>query len=132
MLDIYFIGGLKMDEKEFLREKEKLKDVCKKLKTEEENLENSLVKTGKNYAKDDFVKAHLEYLGHKKLLDLKNIKEKPYFARIDFQANNEQKEKLYIGKLSILDSQTQEPIIIDWRAPISNLYYDRSCRKIKL
>ena len=30
-----------MDEKEFLREKEKLKQVCKQLDTEEKELENS-------------------------------------------------------------------------------------------
>ena len=56
--------------------------------------------------------------------DLKKIKNKPYLARIDFKANDDEKEELYIGKLSVLDSNTQKPIIIDWRAPISNLYYD--------
>ncbi len=114
-----------MDGNEFLREKEKLKDVCKKLEEEEKNLKDNLGRINVNYEKDSYVRAHLEYLGHKKILDLKNIKEKPYFARIDFKANNEEKEKIYIGKLSILDSQSQKPIIIDWRAPISNLYYDR-------
>ena len=121
-----------MDEKEFLREKEKLKEVCKKLAKEEENFNNSLSTISINYEKESYVKAHLEYLAYKKLLDLKQVKQKPYFARIDFKADNDKEEKLYIGKLSILDSDTQEPIIIDWRAPISNLYYDRSCRKNKL
>ena len=64
-------------------------------------------------------------MGEKKLSELRKIKEKPYFARIDFKPDNEEKENLYIGKLSVLDTQTQKPIIIDWRAPISNLYYDR-------
>ena len=113
-----------MDEKEFLREKEKLKQVCQKLDTEENELENNLAKTDSSYEKDSYVRAHLVYLGHKKIMDLRKIKTKPYFARIDFKANGEEKEQLYIGKLSIIDSQTQEPIIIDWRAPISNLYYD--------
>lgn len=113
-----------MDEKEFLREKEKLKEVCKKLETEEKELENRLAKTDSSYDKESYVRAHLVYLGHKKILDIKKIKSKPYFARIDFKANGEKTENLYIGKLSVLDSQTQEPIIIDWRAPISNLYYD--------
>ena len=113
-----------MDEKEFLREKEKLKEVCKKLETEERELEKRLAKTDSSYEKDSYVRAHLVYVGHKKILDLQKIKNKPYFARIDFKANGEKLEKLYIGKISILDSQTQEPIIIDWRAPISNLYYD--------
>lgn len=113
-----------MDEKEFLREKEKLKQVCNQLETEEKELENSLAKTNSSYEKDSYVRAHLVYLGHKKIMDLKKIKSKPYFARIDFKASGEEKEKLYIGKLSILDSKEQKPIIIDWRAPISNLYYD--------
>lgn len=113
-----------MDEKEFLREKEKLKEVCKKLETEEKKQEERLAKTDSAYDKESYVRAHLVYLGHKKILDLRKIKAKPYFARIDFSANGEKKEKLYIGKLSVLDTETQEPIIIDWRAPISNLYYD--------
>lgn len=113
-----------MDEKEFLREKEKLKEVSKKLEKEEHVIENNLHNTSKSYDKESYVRAHLVYLGHKKLQDLKKIKDKPYFARIDFTANDEKLEKLYIGKLSILDSENQQPIIIDWRAPISNLYYD--------
>lgn len=113
-----------MDEKEFLREKEKLKEVCQKLETEEKELEERLSKTDSSYDKESYVRAHLVYLGHKKILDIRKVKDKPYFARIDFTADGEKKEKLYIGKLSVLDSRTQEPIIIDWRAPISNLYYD--------
>lgn len=113
-----------MDEKEFLREKEKLKEVSKKLEIEEKEIENNLSLSNSSYEKDSYVRAHLMYLGHKKLMDLKAIKKKPYFARIDFKAENEKKEELYIGKLSIIDSKTQESLIIDWRAPISNLYYD--------
>ena len=85
-----------MDEKEFLREKEKLKQVCNQLETEEKELENSLAKTNSSYEKDSYVRAHLVYLGHKKIMDLKKIKSKPYFARIDFKASGEEKEKLYL------------------------------------
>lgn len=113
-----------MDEKEFLREKEKLKEVSRKLDIEEKVIESNLSSTSSNYEKDSYVRAQLVYVGNKKLQDLKKIKNKPYFARIDFTAKGESLEKLYIGKLSILDSKSQQPIIIDWRAPISNLYYD--------
>lgn len=113
-----------MDENEFLREKEKLKEVSEKLDLEETLIEKNLSNTSSSYEKDSYVKAQLVYLGNKKLQDIKQIKDKPYFARVDFKADNENVEKLYIGKISILDSQSQEPIIIDWRAPISNLYYD--------
>ena len=113
-----------MDKKEFLREKEKLKEVSQKLEDEEKVIESNLSNTSTNYEKDSYVRAQLVYVGNKKLNDLKKIKNKPYFARIDFTAKGEELEKLYIGKLSVLDSKSQRPIIIDWRAPISNLYYD--------
>ena len=113
-----------MEEKEFLREKEKLKEVSENLESEEKEIEKNLLTTSTNYDKDSYVRAQLIYVGNKKLKDLKKIKSKPYFARIDFTAKGEALEKLYIGKLSVLDSKTQRPIIIDWRAPISNLYYD--------
>jgi len=113
-----------MNEKEFLREKEQLQCVIQKMDNEEKVLEDRLVKTNQSYEKESYVKAHLLYLNNKKLTDLKKIKDKPYFARVDFTAKGEEKEKLYIGKLSLMDSETRQPIIIDWRAPISNLYYD--------
>ena len=111
-----------MDEKEFLREKEKLNQVVQQLLDEEKELEEHVAKN--DYDNNSYVSSHLAYLNNKKLSDLKKIKKKPYFARIDFKSKNDPKEELYIGKLSILDSETQKPIIIDWRAPISNLYYD--------
>lgn len=113
-----------MEEKEFLREKEKLKQVVEKLEKEEQEIENNLANSSSGYSKEDYVRAQLLYLGHKKLHDLKQMKPKPYFARIDFKENDEKEEILYIGKISVLDSTSQKPIIIDWRAPISNLYYD--------
>ena len=113
-----------MDEEEFLREKEKLSDVLQKLTKEENALDNSLQKADANYEKESYVGAHLVYLKQKKITDIIKIKDKPYFARIDFKADGESKESLYIGKISIIDSETNEPVIVDWRAPISNLYYD--------
>lgn len=46
----------------------------------------------------------------------------PYFARIDFEfsAND---EKYYIGKIGVQDFDNNI-ITVDWRAPISSLYYD--------
>lgn len=59
---------------------------------------------------------------------LKNIArslEKPYFARVDFKENISNKvDKCYIGKMSLLNEDTEEFLIIDWRSPIANLYYE--------
>ncbi|MCA1032576.1 AAA family ATPase [Bacillus timonensis] len=59
------------------------------------------------------------------LKKLKKIEGKPYFARIDFRGDGtDSEEVLYFGKASLFDKETQQPIIVDWRSPIANLYYD--------
>lgn len=56
---------------------------------------------------------------------LKKFVKKPYFARINFlQESVDKEEVLYLGKVSLFDKETQQPIIVDWRSPIANLYYD--------
>lgn len=55
---------------------------------------------------------------------LEAVQQRPYFARIHFQARGEKDEFLYIGKTSVFHQETQEPIIVDWRSPVANVYYD--------
>ncbi|MEO4053879.1 RNA polymerase recycling motor HelD [Solibacillus sp. CAU 1738] len=55
---------------------------------------------------------------------LEAVKKKPYFARIHFQRDGEEEEFLYIGKTSLFHRETHEPIIVDWRSPVANVYYD--------
>lgn len=61
-------------------------------------------------------------------LRLKNLKAasgRPYFARIDFKEDMKNApERLYIGKMVLIRDEDQELIIVDWRAPIANLYYE--------
>ncbi len=47
----------------------------------------------------------------------------PYFARIDFQEKNRKKiQKIYIGIGTV--SKNKVIYVVDWRAPISSMYYD--------
>ncbi|EFU73672.1 RNA polymerase recycling motor HelD [Enterococcus italicus] len=59
----------------------------------------------------------------KRLTTLATMKNAPYFARIDFTEDQDAKETLYLGIASLRD-MTDEPVIVDWRAPIANLYYE--------
>lgn len=60
-----------------------------------------------------------------KVRNLYTARDKPYFARVDFQETDSVKtENLYIGKMSLARDEDQEIIIVDWRAPIANLYYE--------
>lgn len=59
----------------------------------------------------------------KQLSTLQRLNKRPYFARIDFQEQNEKPETIYIGLGSFADKNDQF-LIYDWRAPISSIYYD--------
>ncbi len=48
---------------------------------------------------------------------------KPYFTRIDFTEKEGARNVYYIGKYGVMKSNTLESVVIDWRAPIANLYY---------
>ncbi|PLS02436.1 RNA polymerase recycling motor HelD [Neobacillus cucumis] len=64
-------------------------------------------------------------LAETELKRLESVIGKPYFSRIDFTSNNtKSQEVLYIGKVSLFDRVSQQPIIVDWRSPIANVYYD--------
>jgi len=65
-----------------------------------------------------------------KVRNLMAARKKPYFARIDFlESGKEKEERLYIGKMSLMRDEDQKIIIIDWRAPISSLYYEERLGK---
>ena len=114
----------KMDSKIFVEEENKLKDVVCKITKEEENLENELKSASLQYDMENIAKGQVLQMKVKRLDDIKKIKDVPYFARMDFKEDKGKLEKFYLGKLSILDSKSLEPIVVDWRAPISNLYYE--------
>lgn len=60
-----------------------------------------------------------------RLKNLRTASSRPYFARIDFREEGKSSlEKLYIGKMVLIRDEDQELIIVDWRAPIANLYYE--------
>lgn len=60
-----------------------------------------------------------------RLRNLAAARSKPYFARIDFlEKGKDSAEKLYIGKMSLIHEEDQKLIIVDWRAPVANLYYE--------
>lgn len=64
-------------------------------------------------------------MSKEELESLLKAKNKPYFARIDFKTQgSDRTEKHYIGKTSLYQRENQEQIIVDWRSPIANLYYE--------
>lgn len=60
------------------------------------------------------------------LRKLKQLKDSPYFGRIDFKEEGEEEDQIYIGRSSLMDEHEEEFLVYDWRAPISSMYYDFS------
>lgn len=56
---------------------------------------------------------------------LLRLKDTAYFGRIDFKENaHEEITKLYIGVHNFQDNDSKSNLVLDWRAPISSLFYD--------
>ena len=114
-------GEVEMDKDIFIEEEKKLAETIFRIDEEEKQMESRL---STSYNVNDIAKGFVMQMYAKKINDIKKIRTKPYFARMDYKENNRKKESFYIGKISIIDSKTLEPIVVDWRAPIANLYYE--------
>jgi DNA helicase-2/ATP-dependent DNA helicase PcrA len=56
---------------------------------------------------------------------IERLLDSPYFGRVDFHRRGDTGAKAhYIGVHHLLDPETQEIVIHDWRAPVSSLFYD--------
>lgn len=104
---------------------EEIKNLEYTLEKYNEVIEDSNLKL--NHLKELFKFDYDAYLEEKFKLEaeikaLEKAKLVPYFARIDFK-NDKHFDKCYIGKKGVSDYDNNI-ITVDWRAPISSLYYD--------
>lgn len=81
----------------------------------------------RDHEQDLLIRYHTAEAQGKRLTTLKVMKKNPYFARIDFLEDQE-KNKLYLGIASLRD-EADETIVVDWRSPIANLYYESQLGK---
>jgi DNA helicase-2/ATP-dependent DNA helicase PcrA len=126
--------------RDYQAEKERLaytKDYIEKVIDTTENNQETYKTNIKQAMEDlDYLDSSLSYINiltNAKFLEmterdyhnLKKVRKKPYFCRIDFKPEqSEEKEKLYIGKTSLYRQEDHAPVIVDWRSPIANLYYE--------
>lgn len=71
-----------------------------------------------------FEREHRHKNSAEEIKRLRKLLQSPYFGRIDFAEHGSEPERIYLGIASLLDKDDNEFLIYDWRAPISNLYYD--------
>lgn len=75
------------------------------------NFEKESIEKAMNLAKTDIQKYEEVY-------------NSPYFGRVDFREKRSAEiENIYIGKHGISSSKNGEEVVVDWRAPVADLYY---------
>ncbi len=73
---------------------------------------------------DNYLAVAQSYAYARRIADIDKHGSSPYFAKIVYKDDSEQKpENLYIGKVGFCN-YNNDLIVIDWRAPISTIYYD--------
>jgi DNA helicase II / ATP-dependent DNA helicase PcrA len=102
----------------FREEKERLEQTF-------HEIDRQLSQIGPAYYGSDFVEQLLDAKREETRQRLALLGSEPYFGRLDFQetAKQQQPAPLYIGKRGMDRKDSGEPYIIDWRAPVSSLFY---------
>ena len=112
-------------------EKQKLENVESNLEDIQKGEEEILRDLPKKYGSNPILLANLMSTSATKIANIQKIKEKPYFARIDFKEDKKStKDKLYIGKIGVTDLDGKV-VVTDWRAPVSTLYYDSNLGQVE-
>lgn len=113
-----------MDIKEFKKEEEKLNHILMKYDEVMKYYKNRINSIFTTYANNQTMIENLTEIYLEKIRLMEKSLNKTYFARLDFKRDGESDiEELYIGKVGVIDEKNNN-IIIDWRAPVSSMYYD--------
>lgn len=97
--------------------------ISKKHKEYEEKIAALKKSNGGSFNNDLIIAEKIFQFTENNLNKYSEASKQPYFARIDFREKRYDTEIFYIGKFGLNDELKNEEIVIDWRAPIANLYY---------
>ncbi|HEY5576103.1 MAG TPA: UvrD-helicase domain-containing protein, partial [Clostridiaceae bacterium] len=98
-----------------------------RIEQDDEKLKKTLdeirIETRGRFSQDLKVQEKLYDITHKNYEKYMEAKDQPYFGRIDFREYKRSLETFYIGKLGLGDFIEGEEKVVDWRAPLADLYY---------
>ncbi len=118
-----------------VEERAHLSETLALVATETARLENEVEKqekavmierlsAGGIYSSDLIVAENLYMFKEQALRHLRLAADRAYFTRVDFAPDRDGiLRTYYIGKWGVTHGETLAPVIIDWRAPVANLYY---------
>lgn len=100
-----------------------LKRIKHKCEEYEEKVARLKKASGGTYSTELLLAQNVQAFANKDLHKYSEGRINPYFARIDFKEKLRDNESFYIGKFGLIDEAKNEEVVIDWRAPLANLYY---------
>lgn len=128
-----YIGEMKMSESLELERvilKEKKSKIINELQDKKKNEDNigdklkNLTKESKGaYSEEKETTEKIYSVLRKEIENYEEALSSPYFGRVDFREHRGQDESIYIGKQGVSSTVDGEEVIVDWRAPVSDLYY---------
>jgi DNA helicase-2/ATP-dependent DNA helicase PcrA len=106
----------------------------KQLQTVRGHIEQEIQSSAKGIKlTDDFTELALNEMRQKELIQLQKSHARPFFAKVDFQEDDQPyPEQAYIGRFGLYDKTTFDPLVMDWRSPMAHLYYDHQFENVKV
>nr|WP_238357500.1 UvrD-helicase domain-containing protein [Cohnella zeiphila] len=87
-------------------------------------IRSQLAGIGPRYVGNDFTEQTLDELRQERKRRLETAAKEPYFGRLDFREKGAAANvPLYIGKAGVGEEAGRHPLVVDWRAPVSSLFY---------
>ncbi len=115
------------EEMKFSSTKEWIEEQLLKTEKKCEEYENKVATLKKSsrgtFSTELILAQNIQDFANKDLHKYSESKDNPYFARINFKEKIREMESFYIGKFGLIDEVNNEEVVIDWRAPLANLYY---------
>ncbi|MGB8000765.1 MAG: 3'-5' exonuclease [Anaerobacillus sp.] len=102
----------------YQKEKQQLAQIAAEITKQQERLDRY-----PRYSGDNVTEQVLESIREENRTSLKIAAKEPYFARMDFQEEYKKACAYYIGKVGVADEESQDSLVVDWRAPVASMFY---------
>ncbi|TKD68295.1 HelD family protein [Pseudalkalibacillus hwajinpoensis] len=110
-----------MDQKNqsaYQKEKQQLEKIAAEITKQQKKLANY-----PRYSGDNVTEQVLESIREENRTSLAIAAKEPYFARMDFQEDEKESRSYYIGKVGVAHEDSQDSLVVDWRAPVASMFY---------
>ncbi|MCC3373123.1 3'-5' exonuclease [Cohnella sp. REN36] len=107
-----------------MSEDQKLREERTNLYRTLEEIERQIAGIGPRYTGKDYTEQLLDAHRQDRKARLEIARREPYFGRLDFaERGKAEPSALYIGKHGVGEEEGAELLVVDWRAPVSSLFY---------